>query len=222
MAVVVDSGPIEATHKLYEVPKEKWRQLMWIRRDYLHIRLTHDCGCLVEFIDDAETMYRDLGFQSVRDMVRDGYDLSPAEVDVAREWLRLNPPDGDLPFQRVLDRAAAYRAADEKVKADRRPGGRPPKTFDTSDGDVKGFAPTGNSVSYALQKLRDERPDLHSRVLAGELTANAAMVEAGFRKPHRDPFPGLTRLLRAWDSATEDERSKFLVRLANKKETNDV
>jgi hypothetical protein len=26
-------------------------------------------------------------------MIRDGYGLEPAEIDVAVEWLRLNPPD---------------------------------------------------------------------------------------------------------------------------------
>lgn len=40
----------------------------------------------------------------------------------------------------------------------------------------------GNSQSYALRKLRKDRPDLHEKVLAGELKPNAAMEEAGFRK----------------------------------------
>jgi hypothetical protein len=42
--------------------------------------------------------------------------------------------------------------------------------------------PSGNSESYALRKLRKDRRDLHARVLAGEITAHAGMVEAGFRK----------------------------------------
>lgn len=40
----------------------------------------------------------------------------------------------------------------------------------------------GNSSSYGLQRLERERPDLHERVRSGELSAHAAMVEAGFRK----------------------------------------
>jgi hypothetical protein len=43
-------------------------------------------------------------------------------------------------------------------------------------------APTGNSEQTALRRLRKDRPDLHRRVLAGELSAHAAMVEAGFRR----------------------------------------
>jgi hypothetical protein len=32
-----------------------------------------------------------------------------------------------------------------------------------------------------LRRLRKDRPDLHARVLADELSAHAAAVEAGFR-----------------------------------------
>jgi hypothetical protein len=71
--------------------------------------------------------------------------------------------------------------------------------------------PDGNSVEAALRRLRDQRTDLHERVLAGELTAHAAMIEAGFRKPRkRDPMPGLSKLRRAWKRASADEREAFL------------
>lgn len=43
--------------------------------------------------------------------------------------------------------------------------------------------PSGNASESALRRLRKDRPDLHSRVLAGELSPHAAMVEAGFRRP---------------------------------------
>lgn len=41
--------------------------------------------------------------------------------------------------------------------------------------------PKGNSAAYALRKLRKDAPDLHAEVLAGRLTAHAAMVRGGFR-----------------------------------------
>ncbi len=40
----------------------------------------------------------------------------------------------------------------------------------------------GNANTYALRKLRKDRKDLHERVLAGEISPHAAMVEAGFRQ----------------------------------------
>ena len=42
--------------------------------------------------------------------------------------------------------------------------------------------PTGNTSDSALRRLRKDRPDLHARVLAGELSPHAAMIEAGFRR----------------------------------------
>jgi hypothetical protein len=40
----------------------------------------------------------------------------------------------------------------------------------------------GNSKSYTLDRLEREAPALFGRVCAGELSANAAAIEAGFRK----------------------------------------
>ena len=58
-----------------------------------------------------------------------------------------------------------------------RPTGRPQKTVDN----VNKLRPSGNSAESALRKLRKDRPDLHARVLSGELSPHKAMIEAGFR-----------------------------------------
>lgn len=41
----------------------------------------------------------------------------------------------------------------------------------------------GTSKEYALRRLRKSAPDLHAEVLAGNLSAHAAMVKAGFTSP---------------------------------------
>lgn len=41
--------------------------------------------------------------------------------------------------------------------------------------------PTGTTSTQALRRLRKDRPDLHAEVLAGNTSAHAAMVTAGFR-----------------------------------------
>ncbi|MGI8406029.1 MAG: hypothetical protein ACR2OE_14925 [Thermomicrobiales bacterium] len=43
------------------------------------------------------------------------------------------------------------------------------------------ISPTGNATDTALRRLRKDSPSLHARVLAGELSPHAAMIEAGFR-----------------------------------------
>ena len=41
--------------------------------------------------------------------------------------------------------------------------------------------PSGTSQTAALRRLRKDAPELHAEVLAGTLSAHAAMVKAGFR-----------------------------------------
>lgn len=67
-------------------------------------------------------------------------------------------------------------------------------------------------LASTLQTATDEGFDLAliDTAPSTELTAHAAMIEAGFRKPHQpDPQPGLIRLRRAWKTATEEERALF-------------
>ena len=40
----------------------------------------------------------------------------------------------------------------------------------------------GNNPTYALKRLKRDRPDLADKVVRGELSANAAAIKAGFRK----------------------------------------
>lgn len=49
------------------------------------------------------------------------------------------------------------------------------------DNNIQVKAPQGTSVDRALRKLRTDAPELHAEVLAGNLSAHAAMVQAGFR-----------------------------------------
>lgn len=62
--------------------------------------------------------------------------------------------------------------------------------------------PQENTAQGSIRKLRKAAPELHERVLAGELTPNAAMVEAGFRRPRRslyiDDPTDAARLLAGW------------------------
>lgn len=56
--------------------------------------------------------------------------------------------------------------------------GRPEKNVDSINISQKG----GSDPSYLLARLKRDRPDLAAKVVAGELSAHAAAVEAGFRK----------------------------------------
>ena len=48
---------------------------------------------------------------------------------------------------------------------------------------INNARPTGTSKDATLRRLRKDAPVLLERVIAGELSANAAAIQAGFRKP---------------------------------------
>jgi hypothetical protein len=93
-----------------------------------------------------------------------------------------------VPYSRSMADRARIRAArraqriDAKDQANQRPRGRPKKNVSNNGSDGNISRPIGNTVAYALRRLRKDRPDIHSRVLAGEISPHAGMVEAGFRR----------------------------------------
>lgn len=64
----------------------------------------------------------------------------------------------------------------------RRPGARNDLVYNVNKV-AEDKRPAGNSQSQALRALRTHDPELHARVLSGELSPHRAMVEAGLRKP---------------------------------------
>ena len=85
--------------------------------------------------------------------------------------------------------------------------GHPGSNSNTQKNDIS----FGTSAAYAIAKLRKDRPDIHRRVLDGELTANAGMIEAGFRKKRPSQKLSIVdRMLRLWLNASDAERTQFM------------
>lgn len=83
-----------------------------------------------------------------------------ATVDLLRRVVADDPVTVDL-----LDRALQVRPGGDRSKSN----------------NVTAAQPAGNQQAKALRRLRKDAPDLHAEVLAGHLSAHAAMVKAGFR-----------------------------------------
>lgn len=105
-----------------------------------------------------------------------------------REFVEAAPPEGLGTNLKTLRRlsADAPNVLDliEQMREPSKRGDRRSKKFrDSKDDNVPFEKPArGNSKSYALRRLRETRPDLHQKVLTGEMFANEAMVAAGLRK----------------------------------------
>lgn len=94
------------------------------------------------------------------------------------EFVSAPPPRGLGTTIELVRRLVAKdtTALDLLDQAMQNPVGHPPISNIITD-----RAPAGTSTAKALRRLRKDRPDLHAKVLASELTPHRAMVEAGFR-----------------------------------------
>jgi hypothetical protein len=149
---------------------------VWVKRDFLARRLTFDCRCLSQFVDEAGHVWQELGYTSLDDMIQRGLELEPGEIHAARQWLELNAPQEAIPLQDVVLLA---RGRPKKGK------GKSGYTHFKSHG----------SRERDVARLNRDRKDLAARVIAGELSPNAGMIEAGFRHSllSRIPADDVTR-----------------------------
>ena len=93
------------------------------------------------------------------------------------------PPRGLGSTTADLERLVAGTPVELALREVRKPGKGRPKGQKPSNITNKSATKHGTTRAYALDRLKRDRPDLLARVLAGELSANAAAIEAGFRKP---------------------------------------
>ena len=98
----------------------------------------------------------------------------------------------------------------------RQPTGRPPAEGHESvyniHSSIASIRPSGTNQARALRRLRDQQPELHTAVLAGELSPHAAMVQAGYRpRTVTVPIDDDQRLAAALRRHLDPERRRTLI-----------
>jgi hypothetical protein len=174
--VKIDSGPVEATDKFYDTPKEKWRLLLIAKRSFLGRRLEHDCRCLIEFCEEAELVYADLGFTSAEEMIREGYELDPSQIELAVAWLKHNQPGEAIGLDAVKVQVAEARTNPLKQHGEIGNG----RSEECRGDNITSTRGTG--TDYTLRRLARDAPDMLDKVESGELSVNQAAIQAGIRK----------------------------------------
>lgn len=147
-----------------DVPREHWPLLLEERRRFCHESLPHDCRLLILFVEDGAKADW-LGFADRESYIRDGLGLDPELVEWAIEGLSKTDPNAAV----SLDRAVVLgKHGGKRVR-----GGQGNNiTLDR-----------GTNPDYTLARLRRDNPELAEQVEQGALSANAAAIQAGFRKP---------------------------------------
>jgi predicted transcriptional regulator len=214
--VTVNSGACEPTDKFENTPRDKWHLLLITKRSFLDRRLKHDCRCLIQFCEEAESVFAELGYKSAEDMIREGYELDPTQIELAVAWLKHNEPETGIGIQEVSKRVWIQQLAKDNPKwtqqriADEVGVSQPYVNMvisETSESEKVLIPPhiNGNADRADFRKLPEE---LREQVAAKEISLNAAAIRAGIRKK---PTP-LQELLRAWKKATKEERTEFMKR----------
>jgi hypothetical protein len=216
--VTIDSGTLEPTHSLHDVPPEAWGRFLALRRDFLATNLNHDCRQLVRFIRDAERMWAALGYADLNDLIRRGLELEPEEVGLAVRWLELNDPQEAIGMPAVVVAATAVErgvTAANATKGEVLGRGRQAAAAAAdvngqiahldSQADRAQQAGVSQRTQRKLDALARRAPALLAEVRAGRLSAHRACVEAGIVT---EPTP-LERLRRLWVKATPAERARF-------------
>jgi hypothetical protein len=159
------------------------------RRTFCVKVIPGDCRQLLFFMQDGEQSGW-LGFGS-REAYCEGLGLAPEMVDLALRGLELTDPNSITPLERAV--ALGQHGGDrrsEKARADQ-----------AGVSSLK-----YNTKAHWLARLQRDRPDLAQRVINGELSANAAAIEAGFRTK-LTPFERIKQLI---PKLTVEERQQLV------------
>jgi len=179
--VTIDSGALCAQDRFDDIPKQRWRQLVSEKRNFLATSIKYDCRCLIEFCEEAEVVWQELGFESAADMIRNGYELDPQQIDLAVAWLKINEPSEAVSIddigKKIADAKAKPLPPDDQTVQPRNPNGRKGKESSSDSTRLN-----DRSNNYTLRRLARDNPEMLDRIESGELSVNAAAIAAGIRK----------------------------------------
>jgi hypothetical protein len=173
MAIIVNSGPITERRTPAEIAKKDWPLLVGAKKYFIEVTVAHDCRSILQFVNEAKEMWRELGYKDLDDMILNGYGLDPNDTKIAYDWLKRFKPDWAVPFEKAvkLGRRGAPVGNQNAVKLGKHGSENKPVNHKFVYG-------TGNK-DYTLARLERDHPDLAKQVRAGKLSANQAAIEAG-------------------------------------------
>ena len=124
-------------------------------------------------------LYDRLGYKSVEEYIEQVIQRPQEWVDAALRISYRDAKEGRSRKMGEID-AEAIQAARENPQPTHADAGAQGGRGNKASDNITGFR--GTSQDYTLRRLARDRPDLLDRIESGELTPNAAAVEAGFRK----------------------------------------
>lgn len=159
------------------IPRSKWKSVINEWRSIAAIRFDDDCRALLQMRTECRElrMWEELGYDSEDQFFEKALVIKPEAVELACLAIQANQgqPIGIKQFVEQARRQADLES-DEYV-------GQGTRSDKQLRDNVTKSRQGGNELSYTLRRLARSHPELLDRVESGELSANAAAIEAGFR-----------------------------------------
>lgn len=169
---MINTGPIDYRDSLAKISREKWDDLFSKRRIYIHTEFEHGCECVVDWLQEAEQFYSDLGYNSADEMLLERLEIPPNWVRMAAAVLEAT---GENLSKTELDQAIELKGHG----GDRRSEQVQQEQLDNVNLNSKG----GNQAEYIKARLKRDHPEIAEELKRGEhRSARAAGIAAGFIK----------------------------------------
>lgn len=165
--MMINTGPIDYRDSLAKISREKWDDLFSKRRIYIHTEFEHGCECVVDWLQEAEEFYSELGYSSADEMLLERLEIPPNWVRMAAAVLEAT---GENMSKAKLDEVIELKLP-----------GRPKKGKErkASDRSIK----HGETADYIKARLKRDHPEIAEELKRGEhRSARAAGIAAGFIK----------------------------------------
>ena len=169
--MMINTGPIDYRDSLAKISREKWDDLFSKRRIYIHTEFEHGCECVVDWLQEAEQFYFDLGYNSADEMLLERLEIPPNWVRMAAAVLEAT---GKNLSKTELDQAIELKGHG----GDRRSG-----QAQQDQGDNVTLKKRGNNEDYIKARLKRDHPEIAEELKRGKhRSARAAGIAAGFIK----------------------------------------
>jgi hypothetical protein len=178
-SVRIDSGIPAAWQRPCDIPKDKWFFLMQEKRSFIQTNIPYDCRCLLEFVQDANEMWEELGFKSAQDMISNGYYLDPVEVDLAYEWLSIQNPETAVNFETAVKGGRKLRDRPGAPEGNKNACKNNPDNIRIESSNKE----YGTSADYLLARIERDTPEILEKYKQGEFpSVRQAAIAAGIVK----------------------------------------
>ena len=167
----INTGDIYHQDKFRDTPRAQWPALLRERRMYIETQFEYDCRCIVQYLDEAEDVYAELGYESADEMIQQELLIKPEWVRIAVTWL--NQEERVEPVTKAEVEAALGSHGGDRRSAQAKQ--------DQPDNISLKY---GTDATYLLRRLRRDAPEVADALDRGEhRSIRAAAIEAGIIKP---------------------------------------